>query len=106
MIQRDWSQEDSTGNEMRMHAVILLLLSTSMNDDVDDSSSMSIPHRCGAGHETDCRHTMLCPTLHSLDSYALLFQPIVALLTACSQQERSKTPDVGGGDGQDAPDRE
>jgi hypothetical protein len=43
-------------------------------------------HSCGAGHETDCRHTILCPALHSLDSYALLFQPIVALLTGCSQQ--------------------
>ena len=43
MIQRDWSQKDSTSNEMRMHAMILLLLSTSMNDDVDDdSSSVSI----------------------------------------------------------------
>ena len=41
-------------------------------------------HRCGAGHETGCRHTILCPALHSLDSYALQFQPIVALLTACS----------------------
>ena len=45
-------------------------------------------HRCGAGHETSCRHTILCPALHSLDSYALLFQPIVALLTGCSQQAR------------------
>ena len=44
MIQRDWSQEDSTSNKMRMHAMILLLLSTSMNADVDDdSSSVSIP---------------------------------------------------------------
>ena len=43
MIQRDWSQEDSTSNEMRMHAMILLLLSTSMNDDADDSLSVSIP---------------------------------------------------------------
>jgi hypothetical protein len=40
-------------------------------------------HRCGVGHETDCRYTILYPTLHSLDSYALLFQPIVALLTGC-----------------------
>jgi len=44
-------------------------------------------HRCGAGHETGCRHTILCPALHSLDSYALLLQPIVALLTGCSQQQ-------------------
>ena len=43
LTQRDWSQEDSTSNEMRMHAMILLLLSTSMNDDADDSSSVSIP---------------------------------------------------------------
>ena len=43
LIQRDWSQEDSTSNEMRMHAMILLLLSTSMNDDADASSSVSIP---------------------------------------------------------------
>jgi hypothetical protein len=43
-------------------------------------------HRCGAGHETGSRHTIPCPALHSLDSYALLFQPIVALLTGCSQQ--------------------
>ena len=44
LIQRDWSQEDSTSNKMRMHAMILLLLSTSMNDDADDdSSSVSIP---------------------------------------------------------------
>ena len=45
LIQRDWSQEDSTSNKMRMHAMILLLLSTSMNDDADDgnASSVSIP---------------------------------------------------------------
>ena len=45
-------------------------------------------HRCGAGHETGCRHTILCPALHSLDSYALQFHPIVALLTACSWHAR------------------
>ena len=45
LIQRDWSQEDSTSNKMRMHAMILLLLSTSINDDADDdSSSVSIPN--------------------------------------------------------------
>jgi hypothetical protein len=85
MIQRDWSQEDSTSNKMRMHTMILLLLSTSMNDDADKMMicrcRFPTLHRCGAGHETGCRHTILCPALHSLDSYALLFQPIVALLT-------------------------
>ena len=45
LIQRDWSQEGSTSNKMRMHAMILLLLFTSMNDDADDdSSSVSIPN--------------------------------------------------------------
>ena len=43
LIQRDWSQKDSTSNEMRMHAMILLLLSTSMNDNADASLSVSIP---------------------------------------------------------------
>jgi hypothetical protein len=51
-------------------------------------------HRCGAGHETGCRHTILCPALHSLDSYALLFQPIVALLTGCSQQKEGDAAEL------------
>jgi hypothetical protein len=42
LIQRDWSQEDSTSNKMRMHAMILLLLSTSVSIYGHDSAGESI----------------------------------------------------------------